>query len=69
MNCDLGRCAHHLVIFTHVGGAKVNENVNDEHNIDYQVNNDCNGKNKEKTRQITLRAHTYTMFKLKETVR
>ena len=39
VDSDLGRRAHHLVVLTHIGGAKVYQNVNDEHNVDYQVNN------------------------------
>ena len=42
MDGDLGRRRDHLVVLTHVGGAKVNENVNDEHDVDYQVNHNCN---------------------------
>ena len=42
MDSDLGRRRDHLVVLTHVGGAKIDENVNDEHNVDYQVNHNCN---------------------------
>ena len=44
MDGDLGRRRDHLVVLAHVGGAKVDENINDEHNVNYQVNDNCNEK-------------------------
>ena len=44
MDGDLGRRRDHLVVLAHVGGTKVDENINDEHNVNYQVNDNCNEK-------------------------
>ena len=61
MDGDLGRRRDHLVVLTHVGGAKVNENVNDEHDVDYQVNHNCNirGRLEKETRKYTYHFVVY----------
>lgn len=38
MDGDLARVADHLVVLVDVGGAKVDENVKDEHNVHDEVN-------------------------------
>lgn len=38
MNCDFSRIRDDLVVVIDVGGAKIDDDINDEHNVNDEIN-------------------------------